>query len=262
MCCRKALVLRANLRGACESALGLLFSVCPRASFRGCGLSPAQVLKINEKDTVLTLTSGGCNGLNLLLHGAGQVNLPFPSFVPSGLSPTVLQTPHVALLPACLPENFQHILLVARQGEWGTGFPALAGTDVDEGPELVRGWWQVVSVDCNPAQSALLELKVAAIRYIILEYLRRHLLCGLDNMGDCWVKALTYSCVCLSCLPGAIPIMRVQTLTQAEGSWFTCSSCFMGFFFSLSRLPSIMRCSYPWGWNDSWQSMFHGLEGV
>ena len=33
-----------------------------------------QVLKINEKDTVLTLTSGGCNSLNLLLHGAGHVS--------------------------------------------------------------------------------------------------------------------------------------------------------------------------------------------
>ena len=53
-----------------------------------------QVLKINKDDTVLTLTSGGCNGLNLLLHGAGHV----------------------------------------------------------------------VSVDCNPAQSALLELKATGIR--------------------------------------------------------------------------------------------------
>ncbi len=52
------------------------------------------VLKINNDDTVLTLTSGGCNSLNLLLHGAGHV----------------------------------------------------------------------VSVDCNPAQSALLELKATGIR--------------------------------------------------------------------------------------------------
>ncbi len=54
----------------------------------------AQVLKINKRDEVLTLSSGGCNSLNLLLHGAGHV----------------------------------------------------------------------VSVDCNPAQSALLELKATAIR--------------------------------------------------------------------------------------------------
>jgi len=54
----------------------------------------AQVLKICAEDTVLTLTSGGCNALNLLLHGAGRV----------------------------------------------------------------------VAVDCNPAQSALLELKATAIR--------------------------------------------------------------------------------------------------
>lgn len=53
-----------------------------------------QVLKIKKDDTVLTLTSGGCNSLNLLLHGAGHV----------------------------------------------------------------------VSVDCNPAQSALLELKATGIR--------------------------------------------------------------------------------------------------
>ena len=54
----------------------------------------AQVLKINSADTVLTLTSGGCNSLNLCLHGAAHV----------------------------------------------------------------------VSVDCNPAQSALLELKATGIR--------------------------------------------------------------------------------------------------
>lgn len=53
------------------------------------------MLKIKKDDTVLTLTSGGCNALNLLLHGAGHV----------------------------------------------------------------------VSVDCNPAQSALLELKATGIRY-------------------------------------------------------------------------------------------------
>lgn len=57
-----------------------------------------QVLKINKRDEVLTLSSGGCNSLNLLLHGAGHV----------------------------------------------------------------------VSVDCNPAQSALLELKAAAIRSVHL----------------------------------------------------------------------------------------------
>ena len=36
-----------------------------------------QVLKVNSQDTVLTLTSGGCNALNLLLHGAGHVGLSF-----------------------------------------------------------------------------------------------------------------------------------------------------------------------------------------
>ena len=54
-----------------------------------------QVLKICKDDTVLTLTSGGCNALNLVLHGAGRV----------------------------------------------------------------------LAVDCNPAQSALLELKTVAIRH-------------------------------------------------------------------------------------------------
>eukprot|EP00195_Chlamydomonas_chlamydogama_P005703 CAMPEP_0202899678 /NCGR_PEP_ID=MMETSP1392-20130828/7850_1 /ASSEMBLY_ACC=CAM_ASM_000868 /TAXON_ID=225041 /ORGANISM="Chlamydomonas chlamydogama, Strain SAG 11-48b" /LENGTH=653 /DNA_ID=CAMNT_0049585927 /DNA_START=166 /DNA_END=2127 /DNA_ORIENTATION=- len=57
-----------------------------------------EVMDINPKDTVLTLTSGGCNALNLILHGAAEV----------------------------------------------------------------------VSVDCNPAQSALLELKSVAIQQ--LEY--------------------------------------------------------------------------------------------
>ena len=55
--------------------------------------------RINANDTVLTLTSGGCNGLNLLIHGAGEV----------------------------------------------------------------------VSVDCNPAQSALLELKAVAIKQLEFE---------------------------------------------------------------------------------------------
>jgi betaine lipid synthase len=59
----------------------------------------AQVMHINANDTVLTLTSGGCNGLNLLLNGAGHV----------------------------------------------------------------------VSVDCNPAQSSLLELKATAIQQLEFE---------------------------------------------------------------------------------------------
>ncbi|KAI8469365.1 MAG: hypothetical protein J3K34DRAFT_282994 [Monoraphidium minutum] len=58
-----------------------------------------KVMDINPGDTVLTLTSGGCNALNLLLHGAGHV----------------------------------------------------------------------VSVDCNPAQSSLLELKKAAISQLAYE---------------------------------------------------------------------------------------------
>jgi betaine lipid synthase len=53
-------------------------------------------MNINPNDTVLTLTSGGCNALNLLLHGAGHV----------------------------------------------------------------------VSVDCNPAQSSLLELKAVALQQL------------------------------------------------------------------------------------------------
>jgi len=40
------------------------------------GLHTVQVLKVDSKDTVLTLTSGGCNSLNLLLHGAGHVSFP------------------------------------------------------------------------------------------------------------------------------------------------------------------------------------------
>ena len=30
-------------------------------------------MDINAKDVVLTLTSGGCNALNLLINGAGEV---------------------------------------------------------------------------------------------------------------------------------------------------------------------------------------------
>jgi betaine lipid synthase len=58
-----------------------------------------QVMRICPEDTVLTLTSGGCNAMNLLLHGAGHV----------------------------------------------------------------------VSVDCNPAQSSLLELKQVAIQQLDYE---------------------------------------------------------------------------------------------
>eukprot|EP00879_Flechtneria_rotunda_P011867 GHRR01012396.1.p1 GENE.GHRR01012396.1~~GHRR01012396.1.p1 ORF type:complete len:672 (+),score=176.99 GHRR01012396.1:1113-3128(+) len=58
-----------------------------------------KVMRICPEDTVLTLTSGGCNALNLLLHGAGHV----------------------------------------------------------------------VSVDCNPAQSSLLELKAIAIQQLEFE---------------------------------------------------------------------------------------------
>lgn len=32
-------------------------------------------MDINSKDTVLTLTSGGCNALNLLVNGAGHVSV-------------------------------------------------------------------------------------------------------------------------------------------------------------------------------------------
>ena len=59
----------------------------------------AQVLNINENDVCLTLTSGGCNSLNLVLHDAKEV----------------------------------------------------------------------YSVDCNPAQSALLELKIVAIKNLEFE---------------------------------------------------------------------------------------------
>lgn len=88
------------------------------------------MLKINNDDTVLTLTSGGCNSLNLLLHGAGHL----------------------------------------------------------------------VSVDCNPAQSALLELKATGIRcamhvscvrsccYLIYICKRRvH-----DTCVSCWCRQLHF----------------------------------------------------------------------
>lgn len=37
-------------------------------------LRHTQVMDINPNDTVLTLTSGGCNALNLLVQGAGTVS--------------------------------------------------------------------------------------------------------------------------------------------------------------------------------------------
>ena len=73
-----------------------------------------QVLKICQDDTVLTLTSGGCNALNLLLHGAGRV----------------------------------------------------------------------VAVDCNPAQSALLELKTVAIRLAPVA----------EAVQGCLAECSTFSC--------------------------------------------------------------------
>ncbi len=33
-----------------------------------------EVFRLTAKDTVLTLTSGGCNALNLLINGAGHVS--------------------------------------------------------------------------------------------------------------------------------------------------------------------------------------------
>lgn len=76
-------------------------------------------MHINANDTVLTLTSGGCNALNLLLHGAGHV----------------------------------------------------------------------VSVDCNPAQSSLLELKSTAIQQLEFEDVWQVgvVLClsGLNGRGMC-----------------------------------------------------------------------------
>jgi len=91
---------------SCFTFLGQCLSLHTTAVLQSVGSQPCkptkamvittQVLKINKRDEVLTLSSGGCNSLNLLLHGAGHV----------------------------------------------------------------------VSVDCNPAQSALLELKATAIRSV------------------------------------------------------------------------------------------------
>ena len=79
-----------------------------------------QVLKINKRDEVLTLSSGGCNSLNLLLHGAGHV----------------------------------------------------------------------VSVDCNPAQSALLELKATAIRSVppdLVQAPSSRVVCPVSALSRCLV---------------------------------------------------------------------------
>jgi len=51
--------------------LNLVLAALPLAPVRV--YVPAQVMNINPNDRVLTLTSGGCNALNLLLEGAGEV---------------------------------------------------------------------------------------------------------------------------------------------------------------------------------------------
>lgn len=83
------------------------------------------MLEVDKKDTILTLTSGGCNALNLLLQGAGHVS---------------------CLCTACAESS--------------------TGCCCDTVWARLTGPWQlqVVAVDCNPAQSALLELKATAIR--------------------------------------------------------------------------------------------------
>ncbi len=81
-------------KAPCATSCELVFPLWP------------QVLQIQEGDVCLTLTSGGCNALNLCIQGAAQV----------------------------------------------------------------------VSVDCNPAQSALLELKAVAIQCALCPLLYRCLL--------------------------------------------------------------------------------------
>jgi hypothetical protein len=66
-----------------------------------CLIPPVQVMDINPKDTVLTLTSGGCNALNLLLHGAGEVSHTEQSYVMAMQAAAVFQS--VMIPPALVP---------------------------------------------------------------------------------------------------------------------------------------------------------------
>ena len=82
-----------------------------------------QVLEVKKEDTVLTLTSGGCNALNLLLHGAGHVRWPLPS--------VLLLAAHYlwedVVLPSC-----GNALLVPADIEFGTSTRL--------SPECYVGW--------------------------------------------------------------------------------------------------------------------------
>ncbi len=106
-----------------------------------------QVLKPESTDTVLTLTSGGCNALNLLLHGAGHVRtLSAPQSSDWALWPVVLKLSKCCQskdVPCCTCDP--HAVSINQS--------------LADCADL-----QVVAVDCNPAQSALLELKATAIR--------------------------------------------------------------------------------------------------
>jgi betaine lipid synthase len=106
-----------------------------------------RVFKLSQADTVLTLTSGGCNTLNLLIHGAGHVRRP--SWLRAG------RPRPPAARSACEGSAAQ----AARPQPWAWRLTRPC-------PPIRP---QVVSVDCNPAQSALLELKVVAAQQLDYE---------------------------------------------------------------------------------------------
>ena len=134
-------------------------------------------MKVNETDDVLTLTSGGCNALNLLLHGAGHVSPRIdhsPKTIKYSFYPASQLKCRGHAQNSCLgfhPHVTRRNLRLEK---------ALLKAPIDcETPEqyspnhdglsseaLTLASWglQVASVDCNPAQSALLELKATAIR--------------------------------------------------------------------------------------------------
>ncbi len=139
-------------------------------------LASRQVMEINPNDTVLTLTSGGCNALNLIVHGAGQVSRGRGSAgcggfgehrAVSGLGGRCTRSRELL----CMASSAAYVEMRLRTAERSSARAQcvryLAVVPEWSCPCVVS--LQVVSVDCNPAQSALLELKAVAIKQLEFE---------------------------------------------------------------------------------------------
>lgn len=99
----------------------------------------SRATQINSDDVCLTLTSGGCNSLHLCINGARKVGA-------SNACSVAMSREGVQGRVECLPA-VSHGLLGPCASVKTVPLPASP---------------QVFSVDCNPAQSALLELKAVS----------------------------------------------------------------------------------------------------